>query len=179
MTRQKPRSKKPEVPARISRGFVKTGGILSQRIRKATEKRGFAESRLLTQWDEIVGPATAAMAQPVKVSFGREGLGATLTILTNGANAPVLQVELPRIRDRVNACYGYAAISRIRITQTSESGFAEPAATFRPDPAKPRLNPEITAAIDTSVADVQSDDLRSALAVLGQNIISRKQTGTS
>jgi hypothetical protein len=166
-------------PKRMARGFVQTGGILSQQIRTVGEKRGFAQSRLLTQWAEIVGPATAAIAQPVKVGYGREGFGATLTLLTNGANAPMLQLELPRIKERVNACYGYAAISRIRLTQTAETGFGESASAFLHAPAEPVVSAEKTAEVEHSVSDVQSDTLRSALAALELNILSRAQRKTS
>jgi hypothetical protein len=169
----------PLQASRTTRGFVQTGGLLSSRVRQASETRGFAESRLLTQWVEIVGHTTAAMAQPVKISYGRQGFGATLTLLTNGANAPVLQVELPKIIDRVNACYGYAAISRIRLTQTAETGFGEAPASYQPENAPAQPDPVAVEAVERSVSTVTSDDLRSALAALGRNIISRSQTRTS
>ena len=169
---------KAEAPSkRIARGFVQTGGILNQRIRKATEKRGFLETRLLTQWAEIAGAATASTCRPVKVSYGREGFGATLTLLTNGANAPLLQAQLPKICERVNACYGYAAISRIRLTQTAETGFAEAQASFSRTnaPIKDRLPRDValSAPVSRSVAAVSSEPLRSALETLGRNILSR------
>jgi len=71
-----------------SRGFIQTGGLLKAKIRAATETRGFAETRLLTNWKDIAGPATASICRPVKVSYGKQGFGATLTLLTTGANAP-------------------------------------------------------------------------------------------
>jgi hypothetical protein len=40
-----------------------------------------------------------------------------LVILTTGAQAQMLEMQLPQLREKVNACYGYNAISRIRITQ--------------------------------------------------------------
>ena len=43
--------------ARKSRGFMQTGGLLKTRIRSASESRGFAETRLLTHWEDIAGPA--------------------------------------------------------------------------------------------------------------------------
>ncbi len=185
MTSRKPQSPRKDMrkdlgkapPKRSTRGFVQTGGILHQRIRKATEKRGFVETRLLTHWAEFVGEATAAVAKPVKVGYGRQGFGATLTLLTNGANAPMLQADLPKIKDRVNACYGYAAISHIRITQTSATGFAETQTAFAsapktPDP-KPTADPKKAAAFAGQVAKVENEGLRSALAALGQNILTR------
>ncbi|MFQ5439235.1 MAG: DUF721 domain-containing protein [Paracoccaceae bacterium] len=166
-------SRKTSPRRRIARGFVQTGGLIGKRVSKAAEKRGFAETRLLTHWAEVAGPATAAISRPVKVGYGREGFGATLTLLTNGANAPMLQAELPKIRERVNSCYGYAAISRIRLTQTSESGFGEKQADYDA-PAKAMPDPERLAQLDAHLSDVSNEGLRSALETLGHNILSRK-----
>ncbi len=167
-------------PKRLARGFVKTGGILQNRVRKASEKRGFVETRILTNWAELVGEATAAIARPVKVGYGRQGFGATLTLLTNGANAPMLQAELPKIRERVNSCYGHAAISRIRLTQTAEIGFSEDQAKFEPKPKEntPSVDPKKRTEMTESVAIIEDDNLRSALAALGQNILTQKTKPT-
>ena len=54
-----------------SRGFMQTGGLLKAKIRTATESRGFAETRLLTNWKDIAGPSTASLCRPVKVSYGK------------------------------------------------------------------------------------------------------------
>ena len=40
-----------------TKGFKRTNSLLSQQIRKASETRGFAQSRLLTHWAEIAGEA--------------------------------------------------------------------------------------------------------------------------
>ncbi len=183
--RKPPKSPSPSDPARgarrMARGFVQTGGILKNHIRSAGEKRGFAETRLLTHWPEIVGEALADISRPIKVSYGRQGLGASLTILTNGANAPIIQAQLPLIREKVNACYGYAAISNIRITQTAETGFAETGTPFehaRRAPVSQAAERRNQAGSDTRaddyVADVHDESLRTALAVLGRNILTRK-----
>jgi hypothetical protein len=165
---------KPYKPKRKTRGFMRTGGILSKQIRKASEKRGFVETRLLTHWAEFVGDAIANVAQPVKVSYGRQGLGATLTILTTGANAPIVQMQLPEIKERVNVCYGYSAISTIKITQTSPTGFGETQKPFEhTKQAKTLSNLEISD-IDTTVENVSNQDLKDALARLGKSIKQRK-----
>ena len=71
-------------PRRTStKGFKRTDSLLSAKIRQASETRGFAQSRLLTQWAEIVGQDVAAISRPVEVSYGRGGMGATLTLLTS------------------------------------------------------------------------------------------------
>jgi hypothetical protein len=121
-------------PDRRLRGFEPAAGLVRDQIRGAGEKRGFAVSRLLTHWDEIVGPDLGRITRPAKVGWGREGMGATLTLLVAPAAAPQVQMELPRIRDRVNATYGYAAIARIVLTQTAASGFAEGQTPFTAAP---------------------------------------------
>ncbi len=157
-------------PKRGRRGFISTGSVLNKQIRKATEKRGFVETRLLTHWDEFVGDTIAKIAKPVKVGYARDGFGATLTILSTGANAPMLQMQIPNILERVNACYGYSAISKIKITQTSPTGFGESQKTFeQPKPAK-TLSPEAVQQVDTTVENVSNQSLKDALAQLGKNI---------
>ncbi|MFV0334358.1 MAG: DUF721 domain-containing protein [Tropicimonas sp.] len=168
------REKERPTPRR-KRGFERTSGLLAHRIRKASEKRGFAETRLLTHWAETVGEDVAAIARPVSVSYSKGGFGATLTVLTTGANGPMLQMQEPRLRERINAVYGYAAIARIRFTQTAPTGFAEGQVDFTPErKATPRV-PDAAcrkeaAALATDVAD---EALRRALADLGAAILDK------
>ncbi len=161
-----------------TRGFKRTATLLSDRIRKAGESRGFAVSRLLTHWADIVGPDIAAIARPVKVGYGKGGFGATLTVLTTGPQAPMLEMQKDRLRDKVNAVYGYNAISRIRITQTAPTGFAEGQASFehRPKQAKPTIAPEVVAEADKVTRAVHDQDLRAALERLGRNVLSKQKT---
>lgn len=165
----------PKGTIRRKRGFERTSGLLQSQIRRIGETRGFAVSRLLTHWAEIVGQDTASAALPVKVSYGRGGIGATLTILTTGARAPMLQADLPRIKDKVNACYGYSAISQIRITQTAPVGFSEGKVAFEhaPEPVPEPPSPEICSAASQAAAPVESESLRTALEALGRNVLSR------
>ncbi|MCB2093125.1 MAG: DUF721 domain-containing protein [Rhodobacteraceae bacterium] len=159
---------------RRRRGFELASGLLRNQIRSAGETRGFAVSRLLTHWPEIVGQEVAAMARPVKVSYAKGGFGATLTLLTTGASAPILQMQIPAIRERVNACYGYNAISRISVTQTAPTGFAEGQVAFAPAPmTSPPRDPAIARAATALSDGVHDADLRSALAALAEKVLSR------
>ena len=164
-------------PRRAStKGFARTSSLLTQRIRKASEQRGFAQSRLLTHWAEIVGADMAAVSRPVEVSYGRGGMGATLTLLTTGAHAPVLEMEKEKLRTRVNSVYGYNAISRIRVTQTAASGFEEGQVAFQPAPKGPATaaqNPAHTRIAEKVTQPVEDDGLRLALARLGENILNK------
>lgn len=164
-------------PARRMRGFEAASRLLTDRIREAGEKRGFAVSRLLTHWAEIAGEDLARTTRPVKVGYARDGFGATLTLLTTSAQAPMVQMQLPKLRERVNACYGYAAISRIALTQTAPTGFADGQAEFTPAPkTAPRPDPALVAQAAATAVGVQDDTLRLALAMLAQNILTRSKT---
>jgi hypothetical protein len=162
-------------PRRAStKGFTRTSSLLSTRIREASEKRGFAQSRLLTQWVEVAGDEIAAISRPVEISYGRGGMGATLTVLTTGANAPMLEMQKEQLRARVNGIYGYNAIARVRITQTAATGFAEGQADFRhgrDKPEGPKADPVLREKAQAAVGPVSDTDLREALARLGTNIL--------
>ena len=158
---------------RRARGPERASALLASRIRTASESRGFAVSRLLTHWAEIAGADIARVTEPVEVSYGK-GFGATLTLLVAGAHAPMIEMQKERLREKVNACYGYNAISRIRITQTARSGFAEPKADFAHK--TPSASPEVAEAAQRTVDGVADDTLRAALEALGRNIISTHRT---
>jgi len=159
-----------------SKGFARAGKLVQGQIRQVGESRGFSVSKLLTHWDEIMGEDIAAMALPVDVKYGREGFGATLTLLTTGAQAPLLEMQKPRILEKANACYGYRAISRILITQTAPTGFSEGQVAFRPkQQAKPEPDPETRRAARTLTEPVQDDGLKEALERLGQNVLSKSK----
>lgn len=160
-----------------TRGFARAESLLKARIRTASESRGFSESRLLTHWTEIAGPDVAAISRPVEVSYGRGGMGATLTLLTTGAQAPMLEMQLPRLLDKVNACYGYRAIARIRLTQTAPTGFSEGQAEFAPalKTSRKAPDPEACAVAEAAARDVTDPALKAALSALGANVITKQK----
>ncbi len=160
-----------------TRGFKRTASVLSDQIRRAGESRGFAVSRLLTHWADIAGPEIATIARPVNISYGRGGFGATLTVLTTGPQAPMLEMQKERLREKVNAVYGYNAIARVRITQTAPDGFHEGQALFE-QPKTPKvkpLDPDVVREAAKAADPVENDDLRLALERLGQNVLSRSK----
>jgi hypothetical protein len=161
-------------------GFKRTSALLQSSVRRASESRGFAQSRLLTHWAEVAGAEIAAIARPVEVSYARQGMGATLTLLTTGAQAPMLEMQKEKLREKVNAVYGYNAIARIRITQTAATGFAEGQVSFDHRPApKPKAPavpaPETTRAAADLTAPVTDEGLRNALESLARNVLTRSR----
>ena len=131
-------------------------GILAEAYRR----RGFTEPALLTGWRAIVGEETAERTVPIKAVFPRGSrTGGTLHIRVEGAYAPDLQHNAPRIVERVNGFYGYAAIARLALHQ----GPVEPGTAARV-PSKP------TAERVPAVDGIESPRLREALQGLGASI---------
>jgi hypothetical protein len=155
--------------SRRGHGFRTAAALVDRQIRDAGKARGFSVMRLLTHWPEIVGEDLARVARPGKISHGK-GFGATLTLVCSGSTAPLVQMQAPRIVEKVNACYGYAAISRVRVAQTAPDGFSEPRPGFRHEtPADPSVDGRAR-----DVAEGVADpELRSALEALGRNVLSR------
>ncbi|WP_443135100.1 DUF721 domain-containing protein [Frigidibacter sp. ROC022] len=159
------------------KGFERAAGLLQKRISAAGESRGFAVSKVLTHWDEIAGPEMAALTRPVKIGYASHGLGATLTVLCSGANAPMIEMQKETLRQRVNACYGYNAVARIALTQTAPQGFAEAQALFQGRPASTAQrntpDPETEALAREASAPIRDEALRAALEDMGRTILSR------
>ena len=157
--------------------FKPAADLLRQKIREIGEARGFSATRLLTHWTEIVGESVAAIARPLEVRHPRGGKGApegaTLTVLALGAAALRLEMEKERIRERVNACYGYNAIARIRIKQAGPESFAEEGAAPAPPPAEPE--PVVPDEAETLTTGVSNTELRLALAALAAKVLSKSR----
>lgn len=159
-------------------GFARTSKLVEGRVRKASESRGFAQSRVLTHWEEIAGADLAAMTRPVDIRYGKGGFGATLTVLTTGTNAPLVEMGREALRERINGIYGYNAIARIRVTQTAPTGFFEGQADFvHRKPEAPRgPSPQAQQQARVVAEGVGDEGLRAALERLAANVISRTET---
>lgn len=165
-----------QTPKRRKRGFETAGHLLAKDLRGPAEKRGFADSKLLTHWAEIMGPELSEIALPVKITHGR-GFGGTLVLLTTGGHAPVLEMQKEAIVDKVNACYGYRAVSRVQVTQTAPTGFAEGQVAFKArEKPKRAPDPKTLARSLAGSETIEDEALRTALSKLASNILTTRQT---
>lgn len=163
----------PKIQTRKSKGFRKTGSLVETRLRRVGESRGFAVTRLVTHWEDVVGPDMGRICTPVKVGYAQKGFGATLTLLTTGAQAPMLEMQLDQIRAKVNACYGYNAISRVRLTQTAPVGF-KPAIQKNPSVTR-QIPVETQVEADHTTKEIKNPELRAALAAFGANVMTQER----
>lgn len=136
------------------------GRLIPGIVAEAYRRRGFAEPALLTGWRAVVGEETADRTVPIEVVFPRGSRAAgTLHVRVEGAYATELQHTAPRIVERINGFYGYAAIARLALRQ----GPVERT-------ARERTVPKPAAADAPAVEGIDSPRLREALQGLGASI---------
>ena len=100
-------------------GRARAAGELIGNIGGQSFRRfGFVQSSIVSRWPEIVGERYAKVSSPESIRFpaGKKA-GGVLTLLVQGAHAPLIQHLTPMIVERVNRFFGYAAIDRIVFRQ--------------------------------------------------------------
>ena len=124
---------------------------------------GFVQGAIVSRWREIVGERYAKVSSPESIRFpaGRKSSG-VLTLLVEGAHAPLIQHLTPLIVERVNRFFGYAAIDRIVFRQGKL-----PAAT--PMPRRPELRP-VPKELGEGLREVADPELRACLESLASQI---------
>ena len=153
------------------------GSFVPLLTRKAFEKYGFSSAALLTDWAAIVGSDLASYTQPERLKWSRhvqpygevergaEGRpGATLVLRVDGPRAIELHYKSRHILERVNAYFGYRAVTEMRFVQApieerrlQTTPFPPAAASVRPSPSR-------------DLDAVSDHALRSALARLQANV---------
>ena len=161
-------------------GFKKASILLKRNIQIASESRGFSQSRVLTHWSEIVGEEISSVSIPTKVSYKSDGLGATLTILTSGASGPILEMQKQFIKDKINAVYGYNAVHKIKITQSSPIAVIGKNENSESLVSKnKKVNVEISPKIEKTVNEIDDKNLRRALEELAINVFTKLENSSS
>ena len=145
-------------------GRTRAAGDIVGDIGGAAFKRfGFAQSSIVSRWSEIVGERYARVSTPESIRFptGRKSGGA-LTLLVEGAHAPLLQHLTPMIMERVNRFFGYPAVDRLVFRQGRAP--APPQA-----PQRPQLRP-VPRELGEGLREVADPELRACLESLAQRI---------
>jgi hypothetical protein len=133
--------------------------------RAAFRRFGFVQSSVVSRWDEIVGARYAAVSAPESIRFpvGKKSEG-TLELMVEGAHATMMQHVLPEIIERVNRFFGYAAVARIKVRQSS---VAKPAA--RQLAAAPMLKP-VPMELGDSLREIGDPELFAVLESLAKSL---------
>ncbi|MGQ0588627.1 MAG: DUF721 domain-containing protein [Sphingosinicella sp.] len=160
------RKKQVAAPARARR-MRAVSDLLPAAGGAAFRRFGFVQSSIVSRWREIVGVRYAAVSAPESIRFphGRKS-GGTLTLVVEGAHAPMMQHVGPEIVERVNRFFGYPAVERLSFRQ----GVVQVART-KPRPAPSSLKP-IPAELGDSLREVVDPELRACLESLARGLAS-------
>ena len=159
---------KPDQDEAPRSGRTRAAGDIIGDVGGAAFKRfGFVQHAVVSRWSEIVGERYGRVSLPESIRFpaGRKSGGA-LTLLVEGAHAPLIQHLAPLIIDRVNRFFGYPAIDRIIFRQGKPP--APPARLARPDlrPVPKEMgeglrqiaDPELRACLESLAARISESD---------------------
>lgn len=133
------------------------GSLVPALTRPAFKRKSPAAAQIMADWPDLVGPALAAVTQPLRLASG------TLTLACSGPVAMELQHLAPQLAGRINAALGRAAVERFRFVQQAPAGVP----VRRRPPARPVALPE---PVESALDRVESAELREALERLGRGV---------
>lgn len=145
-------------------GRMRPAGELVGTVGGASFRRfGFVQGALVSRWAEIVGERYAKVSQPESIRFpqGRRKHG-MLTLLVEGAHAPLMQHVGPMVIERVNRFFGYEAVAKL----TWKQGRIPKAA---PKPARPQPAP-VPKELGEGLREIADPGLRACLESLAGQI---------
>lgn len=169
LTGAKPRTtrRKPDAEPVRSRRMRAVSDLIPEVGGAAFRRFGFIQSSVVSRWGEIVGARYAAVSAPDSIRFpaGKKS-GGTLTLVVEGAHAPMMQHVAPAIAERVNRFFGYEAVARVIFRQ----GIVR-AGQAKSRKAPPSLRP-IPADLGDSLREVADPELRACLESLARGLSS-------
>ena len=137
-------------------------------------KQGFGESEIVMAWPVIAGPRLAAVSEPIRLQWARQGNRpdpgarpepAILHVRVDGGLAIELQHMQDVIVERINRHLGWRCVARLALKQ----GPLERGARRAPHPPAPCA--EAVALAQAATAAVEAGPLRDALARLGARVL--------
>ena len=145
----------------------------------AFKRFGFVQSSVVSRWKEIVGDRYAGVSSPESIRFppGRRS-GGVLTLVVEGAHAPMMQHVSPVIIERVNRFFGYEAVTRVQFRQgivqvaRAKARIAPP--SLRPlDGLSPLVSeePPLPADVSDSLRQIADPELRACMEALARGVV--------
>ncbi|MFP5329203.1 MAG: DUF721 domain-containing protein [Alphaproteobacteria bacterium] len=139
------------------------GELIGQAGGPAFRRFGFIQSSVVSRWAEIVGERYAKVSTPESIRFpaGKKS-GGVLSIVVQGAHAPLMQHLAPVIVERVNRFFGYQAVARLSFRQGS-------APTRKQEARRPHLR-AVPKEIGEGLREIADPELRACLEALAARI---------
>lgn len=126
------------------------GAFVEKALDQAARARGFATTTLLSDWRAIAGAELARYTMPDRIIWprrrdhwdeeetgnprtrGHRRDGATLVLRIEGPRAIEVQHRTTQVLERINAYFGYRAVTEMRFLQAPISRVARPKRTPKP-----------------------------------------------
>jgi len=159
MSKRNKDSEKTERSCRPRAAGELVGDVGGQSFRRF----GFVQSSIVSRWSEIVGERYARVSSPESIRFpGGKKAGGALTLLVEGAHAPLIQHLAPIIIERVNRFFGHPAVDRVIFKQ---GRLPAPA----PKLNRPELRP-VPKELGEGLREIADPELRTCLESLASQI---------
>ena len=152
------------------RGIRSLGHALDIITKPIFLKRGFASSRIISDWHKIVGDAVAVHSIPRRLTFPKDKQsGGTLYVeISNSGFATQMVYLEPMILEKISCYFGYRAVKHLKILQNPK---AQPALPQKPAVVK-QLSQVNSAALESAIAGITDEGLKESLRSLGRGILS-------
>ena len=132
------------------------GGVAFRRF-------GFIQGSVVSRWTEIVGERYAKVSSPESIRFPTgKRYGGVLSIVVQGAHAPLMQHLAPVIVERVNRFFGYAAVAKLSFRQGTPMAREQ-------SPKRPQLAP-VPKELGEGLREIVDPELRACLEALAARI---------
>jgi hypothetical protein len=147
---------------------------LSQALTSHFKKRGFVETRLISQWDRIIGKELSGRCFPIKISTHTKHNKTSYTLvveITDSAAAVELTYLEPIILEKIATYFGFKAIKSIKAIHRPSEQEEEPV-----EIVEETISKEGQEQLDSLLCDVDDEELRNSLSALGKSVwINNKQ----
>ncbi|MEZ5690910.1 MAG: DUF721 domain-containing protein [Rickettsiales bacterium] len=135
--------------------------------RKTFRKHGLAGSKIIENWQVIVGKSLSKHCIPQRLSFPASGRSnGTLYIATENGFSTELQHAQPIIIERLATYFGYKAITRILITYSytpEKNELIQKKTSYR--------KPQIDDTCINQINNIEDSELRNALNNMAKSLI--------
>lgn len=160
----------------VAQGLKPVGVTVSTLLEPVWAQQNALEVRLMQAWPDILGKPWGEESFPEKLTFARQGdasqaqEGVLFLSVANG-RALAFQYQLPFLLSRINGYFGYQAVTRIVLKQTSTLGGRQS------NPSKMALSQKpgspFQAGLSEAIQQVQAPQLQEALRGLGETLPAR------
>lgn len=139
------------------------GELIGEAGGLAFRRFGFIQVSVVSRWAEIVGERYAKVSCPESIRFpaGKKS-GGVLSIVVQGAHAPLMQHLAPVIVERVNRFFGYHAVAKLSFRQGS-------APARKQEVKRPQLR-AVPSEIGEGLREIADPELRACLEALAARI---------